>query len=590
MNTGKIYIRYRLLTRLLISHILLASLPIIVTGFILVHTAQQSIEAIIKHRNLEFAKKASQTISGTLEQAERILKFNAENVINLMANRLEREVAVSNLTNEFQIFQEMYILNLKGGIEFSTRYVQDSTRFVRQAFFQQLMHGEPYVSNVYIAVDMLPFIDIATPIKRYGEITGFLFAEVNLKAMWDVMDSLVVGKRGEGFMIDDHGNYIAHSQRKRVYLNEKLSNQDIIEQILAGRMGHKIYRNEDGVPVIASYAPIPWKNWGVVIQQPIDEAFAQAHTMRLQIIILVITSIIAAGLMAYYFFSVRIVRPVNELISGIEKFSAGELRYRIPIIGHDELSALAVQFNIMAMKLARIQKKLKRTERFETLNKMASILSHEIKNPLNAMVINLQIMKKELQKVRPDMNRAMTYYDIVSSEISRVDKLVNDFLMLARSPKLEENRQVLQTILHDVMHGQKADADSRHITMESVMPDETVYIRGNPDRLKQAFLNIYLNAIQAIGENGTIRTNVEVVANDPHNDSPIVSVTIEDTGTGIDERSLMQIFDFYFTTKENGSGLGLAITQQIIEEHDGMIQVHSEIGKGTTFIITLPLD
>ncbi|MBN2013383.1 sensor histidine kinase [candidate division KSB1 bacterium] len=590
MKPSNIAVKHRLLTRLLISHILLASLPIVVSGILLVHTAQKSIESIIKHRNLEFVKKAAQSITETLEQSHKVLLFNAENVVNLLDNRLIREIAISNLVDEFPIYQKMYILRPDGSIEFSSHYVEDNNRFVGQPFIKKLPKGKGYVSDVYLSSEMVPCIDMAEPIRKYDEITGYLYAEVSLKAMWDVMDSLVVGEHGAGLMIDSKGNYIAHSKRKLVYLNEKFPDQEIIKEITNEHMGHKIYIAENNTKMIASYAPIPMKKWGVIIQQPINEAFAQARIMRVQVLILVITSIIVAWLIAYYFFSERIVQPVNQLLSGIERFASGELRYRIPELGDDEISTLATQFNRMAMRLSKIQKKLKRTERSETLNKMASILSHEIKNPLNAMVINLQILKKELVKIRPNKKRMLDYYHIVESEIHRVDKLVNDFLILARPPKLEEQSLIIQDIIEEIIIDQSGDRQHRNIKLINDIPSEPIRVIGNHDRLKQAFLNIYLNAVQAINNDGAISVKIELGADESQSENPLVNIGISDTGIGIDERQLKHIFDFYYTTKESGSGLGLAIALQIIEEHDGWIHVKSKSGEGSTFIITLPVE
>lgn len=591
MKPIQIKLKYRLLTKLLISHILLASIPIIITGILLVGTAQRSIEDIVYNRNLEFAKRAAQKISETLYQAKKILKFNATNVLNTQENRLIREVTINNLVNEFEIFNEIYILNKSGEIQISSHYIDDSTRYVGEQFIDQINHGQSFDSEVYISDEMLPFMDFAEPIIQHNEITGILFAEVNLKAMWDVMDSIVVGHQGEGLMFDSKGTYIAHSERKKVYLNEKFPSNKIIDEISAGKFGHKIYNSPDQNKIIASYAPISMKNWAVVIQQPTREAFAQAHTMRLQIIILVITSIIVAWLIAYYFFSNRIVRPVNQLISGIEQLSSGELKYRIPTIGNDEISTLAVQFNIMAKKLLRIQMKLKRTERLETLNKMASILSHEIKNPLNAMVINMQILKNELSKNPLNIDKINDYYSVISSEIERVDKLVNDFLILAKPPKFAKERLKLQNILTEILVEYEGEAQKSNVKIMRQFYPQPIYIVGNKDRIKQAFINIYLNAIQAIKMDGIITISVYIDSSDDiSSDSSYAKVLIKDNGEGINKKNINQIFDFYFTTKKEGTGLGLAITQQIIEDHEGTIDVISEKNVGTTFIISLPID
>ena len=148
--------------------------------------------------------------------------------------------------------------------------------------------------------------------------------------MWDIMDNSVEGLNAQALIFDKNGIYIAHTERKKVYLKESFPDSIIINEITNQKSGHKIYNLRDGIEMIAAYAPLNLTQWGIVIQQPIDEAFAEARTMKIQVIILVISSIIIASLIAYVY-ARRIVRPVNQLISGIQLFSTGDLKYRIPL-------------------------------------------------------------------------------------------------------------------------------------------------------------------------------------------------------------------------------------------------------------------
>jgi len=350
----------------------------------------------------------------------------------------------------------------------------------------------------------------------------------------------------------------------------------------------RIYTNRDGIKMIAAYVSLPKMSWGVVIQQPLKEAFALSDKMRMQIFGFVGISIIISSIIAYLY-TRRIVTPVNQLVSGMDRFSAGDLRYRIPSLGNDEVSMLAERFNDMARKLLMVQEKLKRTERLETVSKMASVLSHEIRNPLNAMVVNMQVMEREFNRPRLRIDKLRHYLSIVASEIQRVDDLVNNFLMVARPPKLERKRVKINQLLDDVIVSQQAEALHSGIRVNRKYGDVDIDLVIDEKKIRQVFLNILINAMQAMPGGGNITVELESLNSSGDVDQlDWVVVRFSDTGKGIPAEQLSQIFDFYYSTKANGTGLGLSIAQQIVEEHGGRIEVKSKMGRGSIFSIFLP--
>jgi signal transduction histidine kinase len=340
--------------------------------------------------------------------------------------------------------------------------------------------------------------------------------------------------------------------------------------------------------MIAAYVALPRTGWGVVIQQPQQEAFAIADKMRMQIFLFVGISIIVSSIIAYIY-TRWIVTPVNQLVSGIDKFSAGNLRYRIPPLGTDEVSMLADRFNEMAEKLTRVQEKLKRTERLETLSKMASVLSHEIRNPLNAMVVNIQVMEREFNRQIPRIDKLRHYLGIVSSEIQRVDDLVNNFLMVAKPPKLDRKQVKIDQLIDDVIISQQADALNSGIRIKRQYHVKDVDLLIDEKKIRQVLVNILINAIQAMPGGGSVTIELDLL-NGLNEDDQLdwIVIRFQDTGKGIPKEQLVQIFDFYYSTKSAGTGLGLSVAQQIVEEHGGRIEVESKVAKGSTFLVFLP--
>jgi signal transduction histidine kinase len=356
--------------------------------------------------------------------------------------------------------------------------------------------------------------------------------------------------------------------------------------------------NRNGIEMIAAYAPIVHEQWGTVIQQPTSEAFKPARIMQLQIFLLVFISVLVAALIAAIY-TRQIVKPVDELVFGIERIAAGDLRHRLPPLGKDEISRLAEHINTMAGRLQEFQHQMKRSERLETLNKLASVLSHEIRNPLNSMVINMQLMRREFHKSRIDPRKLEQYHQILTSEIRRVEELVSNFLLIAKPPKLEKTPQRLSVLLDDLIKAELPNALTKGIRVERnyVRPDLVAEV--DPQKLYQVCLNIFLNAVQAMSGGGRLLIGLDAFVmnqddgypsqNNEAAESTYAAISFQDTGKGIPVSELNRIFDFYYTTKEHGTGIGLSLAQQIVEEHGGMIQVKSEVGKGSEFLLLLPL-
>jgi signal transduction histidine kinase len=599
MPVERIQFRYRLFTRLLISHILLVSIPLLVTGRILTHTAQTAIERTILERNLEFARRSAGMITTTLGKAREMLQFSAQSPAISSMERMSQDLTINSMVTQFPIFKRLSIIDRQGRVLSSTAYGIVGLSESSNGVLPLILQNQPYTSEVYISPEKLPTMEIAEPIVVHNEVIGALWGEVDLKVIWDVVDSNVIGEHGEAFIFHPakRGQYLAHSNRRKVLERQSFEEHSIIDSVASGRHNHKIYVNRDGVEMIAAYAPIPQEQWGTVIQQPTSEAFAPARTMQIQIFMLVFASVLVAAFIAAVY-TRQIVKPVNELVSGIERIATGDLHHHLPPLGKDEISRLAEHINTMARRLLEFQHRVKRSERLETLNKLASVLSHEIRNPLNSMVINMQLMRREFNKARIDGGKLEHYHRILTSEIGRVEELVSNFLLIAKPPKLEKIFQHLGSLLDDLIKAELPQALTKGIRVERNFRAPDLVAEVDPQKLYQVFLNIFLNAVQAMPGGGRLIIRLETMTPDGKEDDArqagetrnncYAAISFQDTGKGIAPGELSKIFDFYYTTKELGTGIGLSLAQQIVEEHGGTIRAKSELGKGSEFIIYLP--
>ncbi len=584
----------RLLTRLLISHILIVAIPLFITGRFLIDAAQDSITETILTRNLEFANRSTRFIDLKLKTAKELIKSQAQFQSIIGINKSTQEIAIHSLISQFDVFSEVSALDTLGAVQASTLFAEEASRRISHSntMLEAFKRGQSFQSGVYVSDERLPMLDIAEPIIQYNEIVGILYAVVDLKAMWNLVDENKIGNKGEAFIFDRQGVYIAHSDRKKVYSEARFLNIEVMHQIRNGKSGHMIYNTEKGVEMVAAYAPIGDNGWGAMLQQPTSEAFAQARRMRLNVVQFIAISVILASLLAY-FYSKLMVKPVKQLVTGMERFAKGELHHRIEKVTDDEIGALAENFNDMAERLIEFQNKLKRTEVFETLSKLASVLSHEIRNPLNSMVINMQVLKRELSREKINIERVDKFYGILAAEIKRVDQLVTDFLVVARPPKTEKAEVAINELLDDVVLMQAADSLTKGIRIEREYDKTPINAHVDASKIRQVFLNLALNAIQSMQGGGKLLVTLHHANRAERAKSGILGrsivISFSDTGSGINQESLERIFDFYYSTKDDGTGLGLAIVQQIIDEHQGKIFAKSAVGKGTTITVHLPL-
>jgi signal transduction histidine kinase len=591
-------LRERLWPRLLLSHISLATIPVLIVGLLLIATARQSIEDTVADGNFEVAKRASNEIRLYIEQAQDVVRQVADNMGMLDATPIERQKLIDNVVVKHDQFRELAVLDLDGREQLSTR-LDGLLMPHRRNDIELPGKDDLTISQVFISEDGLPLVAITVPIRRFNQVVGYVTAAVNLKDMWDLVDSVQLGTGqaagyGYAYVVSGTGRLIAHPDRERVYRQEDLSGTAIGQALTAHRSGTLVYEGREG-EVAAAFAPIEPLGWGVVIEQPTRNAFARSREMKWEISLLMIASAMAASLIGILF-AKKIARPVYALVRGVQLFGQGKLTHTIEVPGSGELTMLAGEFNSMALKLTEKERALQRAERLATLSKFASILSHEIRNPLNSMVINLQILRREMEKQNGSVEKQSRYYERVLSEIWRIDGLVENFLTYARPPALNRYPYNVNEILDEVVDVHQGTARERSVTVTTRYDQPVLMAAVDANQLKQVFLNLMLNAFDAMEQGGalTIATRLQVpdwtgdLTQTISAQERYVVIVFQDTGCGIQPEHLECIFDVYYTSKSTGTGLGLPIAQQIIEKHGGKIEVTSRPGSGSAFTIWLP--
>jgi signal transduction histidine kinase len=226
-----------------------------------------------------------------------------------------------------------------------------------------------------------------------------------------------------------------------------------------------------------------------------------------------------------------------------------------------------------------IGRQLQTADRLAAISRVSGGVAHEVKNPLNAILLHIEVAKSKLSRGATDIQPQM---DIISSEILRLDRVVKTFLDFTRPVELKLSTVQIQDVLNEIVDLARPQAAATNISVDMVQEAEGVEVRIDRDLFKQAMLNVVVNAIEAMPEGGQLRFHALATEDS-------AEIRISDTGVGIPDELREKIFRLYFTTRKEGSGIGLAMTFRIVQLHDGTIDFTSEPGKGTTFFIRLPI-
>jgi signal transduction histidine kinase len=324
----------------------------------------------------------------------------------------------------------------------------------------------------------------------------------------------------------------------------------------------------------------------------------------ISLIFLVLTTLIGQAI------SIGMTKPISALVQGTTEVAKGNYDYVIAVNGRDEVSFLAQRFGEMSrslkdkiselgrlnqdlvernsdldetlQQLKQAQEELVKSERLAATGKLTAQLAHEINNPIH----NIQSCLKTSLGRLPKETQGRELVEVAYDEVARMSKLTRQLLDFYRTSFVPDEMKPLDlnNILQEVVQSFGEELSKSHIDVKTDFKPGLPVVPGSGDKLKQVFLNIILNARDAMREGGLLR--IVTSAENGH-----VKVSISDTGVGIPKENLDKIFDAFFTTKSkvSGVGLGLSVSYGIVSQHRGTIYVSSAVGEGSTFVISLPV-
>lgn len=300
--------------------------------------------------------------------------------------------------------------------------------------------------------------------------------------------------------------------------------------------------------------------------------------------------VFALGMLVSLYLSWSLIRPLHRLTEGAQQVAAGDLGVHVSPGGGGEIATLARSFNEMVERLREhraLEERLHFAERTTALGRLASAVAHEIRNPLNFINLSIDHVRERLapedEKKRGDFDRILMN---MKAEISRLNRLVGDFLSFGKPMRLHPRLVSIEEVLRDVAALVDHKARDQGITLNVSADEGLPRVVADPELLKTCFLNLMINGVDAMPEGGVLALAVRRAAGEP---SEMLVITVRDNGHGMSAEDIQSAFEPYFSTKDTGFGLGLALTRKIVADHGGTIVLESAPGQGTTARITLPL-
>lgn len=593
----------------------LASLAIV--GLKMISTSQKYIKEETLRSHISVAARLVDGVQAFIDNTTNLLVVVHKGGEFISMDIDKQKESLQNLMNAYPVFVDISYYTMEGNRRiFISRFVEEQPR-LQPSEFGRIKEGiksqAAYISRVRRSKLGYPLVRVAVPVQyEFEKPIGFLVSDINLIGLSAILKGIRIGETGHAYIIDSGQRMIAHSDFRQVTENN-------IPPTLASFLSHPMDRSGPGgreylgaqKGFLGSYAPVKQLDWIVLVQQPLEEAHKVSERMKEEILLFMMIGGTLTILIGIYF-TTGLVRPIRQLQSAMEKVGEGHFVTQLSIRTRDEIGQLADKFLWMThalkdkseqllhahQKLENWNKELERRvdertrelreaqgelikkERLAAIGQLSSIISHELKNPLGVVSNSIFILKTRLlPNIKDEIVRK--YLEVIDSSIKSANQIIAEVLGFARQRDLILELNSLNELLAEIIMVTPKDKSIKIV--KDLDPNIPRFL-FDKEEMRQVFTNVINNAVHAMDGGGelSIRTRFH-----PEQKAKIV---FSDTGCGIPAENLDKIFDPFFTTKSRGTGLGMAVVKKYVEHHMGSIDIKTQVGKGTTFVIRLPLD
>jgi signal transduction histidine kinase/CheY-like chemotaxis protein len=560
------------------------------------HELRSQLDALQRDNAVSAAEKIEQFVAGIEQQIEWIASLPPQDPaqdLRLEAQRLLRQappisdVTLIDATGREELFVSRFELDrIDSGRDLSG-----------DVGFKAATRGQPYFSAIYFRLETEPYMTIALP--RSGPGRGAVLADVNLKAVWDVITQIKIGQSGYAYVVDRDGILIAHPDLSFVLRKMNIARLPQVAAALAASRQHRGAGadnaangfNIGGARVLSTYVPIPSLGWTVFVEQPLAEADAPVYAAILRNVALLLGGLVLAFVVSLML-ARRMVTPIAALGDGAEQLARGNLDYRVHVRTGDELESVAHQFNAMAAKLqesyADLERKIEeRTRELKVANeaktRFLAAASHDLRQPMHALGMFISSLrgKTDPAEITATLERAGTAVEIMADLL---DGLLDLSRLDAGVVQPAVQNFPLNAILDRIAFDFQPEARDEGLQLRIVR--STVAVRSDPTMLGRIVLNLVSNAIRFTAH-GKVLVGCRRCGNE-------IRIEVHDTGIGIAPEQRTAIFQEFFKVADtqrddsHGLGLGLSIVKRLADLLGSTVDVASTVGKGSTFSIRVP--
>ena len=527
-----------------------ALLPLIFITLIDYDFTQRAIESEIMLRTSRLVSNTQRSISFFLVERKSALDFiDHENTFEELNDQIRIDEVLVNLKNAFGGFVDLGVIDSSGTQRtYVGPYKLEGKDYSNQDWFRAVVTRGVYISDVFLGFRRVPHLVIAVKHALPNGSFYVLRATLDTDKFRDLLSKLELSGLGDAFIINHEGILQTPSHSHGGVL-EKISlpipEYAPVTQVLEGR-------STNGAPLVIGYRYIANTPFILMIVKQKRELMKPWRKTRLELLGFLVVSI--------------------TIILGVILGGATYLVNRV---------YLADQRRIMTLHEVEYANKM------ASIGRLASGVAHEINNPL-AIINEKAGLIKDLITFKKNSTKdpkLIGLVDSVLSSVERCGKITKRLLGFAQHMDVSVQPIKLDEIIHDVLGFLDKEAEYRSIAISVEMPNDIPQLESDRGKLQQIFLNVINNAFAAMSDGGHLDITARC------EDKDFISATITDNGCGIPEEDLDRVFEPFFSTKtkKGGTGLGLSITYGLVREVGGMINVQSEVEKGTSFIITLPL-
>lgn len=532
-----------------------ALVPLVIFGIVAWQTVESSTQASVIASNQAIVERGAESVSLFVEGSFNLLRAAGADLQGIGLQPWQQQRVLSNYVLDQREFRALALFDGDGQVLASSQLGATTLRPLMGT-----APGQVAILPVEVDNDFLPRTQVTLRLR--DDEAAYLVAELRLETIWRIVDDIRIGRSGYAALVDDTGRLVADGSpdegKSRVAMGDR-------------------YEPPGHGNRLAVTAPVTPVNWRLVLEQPTEEAFAASRRLSTTLLLFVALALlgnVAIGISA----GRSLLRPISELLAGIDAIGRGRVGERVRITRDDEFKQLGDAFNAMGDRLGTLQQTAIKQERQAMFGRIAAGLVHDLSHPIQ----NINNNCKLILQMHDDPEYRASFGRLVKREFGTIQRTFEDLRNLARPIPLERFPVDAVKLAHDVVERMARQAGVAGVTLEAVTPARHPrQVEGDLFALLRVLRNLVLNALQATPPGGRVSLEVE-------GDERLVRLHVRDTGCGIPADRLQAIFEDFVTTKRRGLGLGLAISKKTVEEMGGQLRVDSVVGAGTHFVVELP--